>query len=447
MTTSDTSSSNDQKVEIEKGTFRKLYAAISLMSFSNGVYAPFIGIYAAEIGFGYSEMGTLRAVGNVTPTLLQPVWGGLSDRYANRKLFIVIGLIFASLLLPTFLYIQTPVELILLYGLQSVFLSMTIPTWNALLGGLIPEEKRGTLLSKINTFGSIWSLVATILSGALMTLIVTSSVREVYVIPFYLSAISGILASVVVVFIKEPTIKNKKNKSTGFMLKKIGINKHFKKLLLASIVYSGGMSMIWPYFPIILVNIIHASKIEISLQNALQFLMLILLQPYFGRIIDRVGRKPIIVLSRFLLVPVPFILLFATNMIPIYIIALIAGVSFAMLNNAILAYIFDVSPPEEQASYVAIYNVVTGILFFFGSLVGGFLGDYFSLFVNPYIAMEIVIVVCGVLRLIGSFFYLSLEEPKVYKKTLRAEFMQVIRNVKRSIVHFLDVAKPNLSLK
>jgi len=144
---------------------------------------------------------------------------------------------------------------------------------------------------------------------------------------------------------------------------------------------------------------------------------------------------------------VPFILLFATNMIPIYIIALIAGVSFAMLNNAILAYIFDVSPPEEQASYVAIYNVVTGILFFFGSLVGGFLGDYFSLFVNPYIAMEIVIVVCGVLRLIGSFFYLSLEEPKVYKKTLRAEFMQVIRNVKRSIVHFLDVAKPNLSLK
>ncbi len=410
---------------------RKVYLATSLSGFSSGLYVPFVGIYAAELGFNYGEMGLLRSVGNVAPNLFQPLFGYLSDKFANRKLFVIIGYFFSSLLIPLFLFIRTPIELVILYGVQSIFASIAIPAWNALLSELIPEKIRGTILGKIGSLLSIWSMISTIISGVIMTFIAFNGVKETYTIPFYLSALTGILSAVIVIFLREPAKKENSRKTPKLLLKIINDNAYFRNLLLASIIFSFGMSLIWPYFPIVFVRVIHATKLEISLQSALQSIIVIVLQPYFGKLADRVGRTVLIKISRFFFPAVPILLFLARDMTYIYVISILAGIGFAMASSSVLAYLFDIAPPEEQASYIAMYNVATGIVFFTGSLIGGYIGVFLEPFYGKLWAMYLVLFISAILRLFGSFAYLTLKEPKKYKHTLKEELTTQLKSLKQ----------------
>ncbi|MGQ4833520.1 MAG: MFS transporter [Candidatus Asgardarchaeia archaeon] len=422
---------NDNETATLSTELKKVYLATSLSGFSTGLYVPFVGIYAAELGFTYGEMGLLRSVGNVAPNLFQPLFGYLSDRFAKRKTFVIIGYFFSSILIPLFLFARLPIDLIFLYGIQSIAASIAIPAWNALLSELIPEKLRGTILGKIGALLSIWSMISTVVSGVIMTFIAFDSVKATYTIPFYLSAVTGILSACIVIFLKEPKRNINSKRTPKLLLRIIRDNNYFSRLLLASVIFSFGMSLIWPYFPIIFVRIIHASKLEISLQSALQSIIIIVLQPYFGKLADKVGRTPLIKISRFFFPAVPILLLLAKDMTLIYVISIIAGFGFAISSSPLIAYIFDIAPNEEQASYIAMYNVVTGIIFFTGSLVGGYLGEYLKPFYGELWAMYLVLIISALLRIVGSFIYLTLKEPKEYRTTLKAELVTQLRSLKQ----------------
>ncbi|MEX2701831.1 MAG: MFS transporter [Candidatus Baldrarchaeota archaeon] len=68
-----------------------IYATAGLTAFSGGLYQPYLNIYAVEIGATYSEMGIITSVSNAAPTILQPIWGALSDKKVKRKPFIFWG--------------------------------------------------------------------------------------------------------------------------------------------------------------------------------------------------------------------------------------------------------------------------------------------------------------------------------------------------------------------
>jgi MFS family permease len=42
----------------------------------------------------------------------------------------------------------------------------------------------------------------------------------------------------------------------------------------------------------------------------------------------------------------------------------------------VTAYLLDVAPQEHRGSFTAIFNLILGIVTFFGSLIGGYLSDY-----------------------------------------------------------------------
>ena len=411
---------------------KKVYAVQSLNGFSNGLYFPFMTIFAVERGLTYSELGWFRSIGNVMPNLLQPLFGGLSDKLGKRKYFAAIGFSLSVIVLPFFIVLQTPLEIILLYGLQALFISMAFPTWNSLISLIIPEEKRGEELGKLGSIASLWSLISTIVAGVLMTLITFGGSTEEYILPFYLAAVSGILASIIVLFIREPATDTK---STHFppILRIMSRKGYFRDFLIISAIFSFSMSMAWPYFAVILVNFQHASKLAISIHSAINVIPMILFQSHFGKLSDRIGRKPLLLYSRLILPGIPLLYVFAPNMFIIYIASFIGGISMAMGFNAAFAYMYDVSPPEERGAYIAVYNFVTGIAFFLGSLMGGYLGDYFSVLFGLVGAVFAVMFISSALRLISAVLYFKLKEPKLYNSTFRREIGAFIKRIQRLI--------------
>ena len=101
---------------------KKLIAFRSLIIAAGAtVAASFVGVYGVMIGATAAEMGWLQSSSNSLSNLGQILWGRISDRVGKRKPFLVSGSVILAVLWFMLPYSRTPVNLIVLYSLISIF--------------------------------------------------------------------------------------------------------------------------------------------------------------------------------------------------------------------------------------------------------------------------------------------------------------------------------------
>lgn len=123
---------------------------------------------------------------------------------------------------------------------------------------------------------------------------------------------------------------------------------------------------------------------------------------------------------------VPLMYAVATHAIMIYMANALAGFSVATSVNSITAYIFDIAPEKERGAHLAVFNTFTGIIYFFGALTSGLLGDSMALVMGAHFAVFSMMVLSAVLRLISSSLYLMLREPREYSSNMRMELRSLV---------------------
>jgi len=403
----------------------------------------------------FAELGAFRSVGNIAPTVLQPIWGGASDKVGNRKAFVSFGLLSGLLFVYLFLWAATPIDMILLYAIQSILLSIQIPTWLSLVGGLMGENNRGDQLGKLGLVTNIASLLATLASGFLagmpgilpwlrssfgeFGLILFPTVemwREAYYLPFFLTAIFGITASILSISIHEKAKSSNGPRKFPPIIKLLSQPNDFRKFSFVAVFFSFAMSMAWPYFIVVQRDWLGGTILEIAIASAIMTASMVIFSIPFGKLSDRVGRKPLIVLGRMLLFIVPIMYAFAWNMYIIYAANFLAGFTTAASMNAITAYIYDIAPPEERGAHIAVYNTFTGLIYTGGALLAGVIGQVILIVMgSEYFSVFIMLIASGILRFITSFFYLLIKEPKQYSSTLKLEVMAVIQRRRHDTDH------------
>jgi MFS family permease len=427
----------------------KAFVVGALTQFALGLHAPFLQTYLVDMQnylYGvknFAELGAFRSVGNVAPTVLQPVWGGASDKVGHRKAFVAFGTMMGLVLVYLFLWAATPIDMIVLYAIQSVLFSIQIPTWLSLVGGLMGEKNRGDELGKLGLVTNIASFLATLASGFLAgmpgilpwlrssmgnigpVLFPTVEVwREAFYLPFFLTAIVGISASLLSITIKEKSKPNNSPRKFPPMHRLLSQPSDFRKFSFVGVFFSFAMSMAWPYFIVVQRDWLGGSILEIAIASAVMTASTIIFTIPFGRLSDRVGRKPLILLGRMSLFVVPIMYAFAWAMWIVYVANFIAGFTMAASMNAIIAYIYDVAPEEERGAHLAVYNTFTGIMYTLGSFLAGIFGQIILItFGSEYLSVFIMLLASGVLRVIAAFFYLLIKEPKEYRSTLKGEVM------------------------
>ncbi len=116
-----------------------------------------------------------------------------------------------------------------------------------------------------------------------------------------------------------------------------------------------------------------ASPAVITLLMASYSLMQFLFAPVWGRLSDRIGRRPIILMS-LAVSTAGYALLAVADTLPLVFAArILAGIGNANIPTA-QAYIADVTRPEERARGMGLVGMAFGLGFVFGPALGGFLG-------------------------------------------------------------------------
>ncbi|MCK4901692.1 MAG: MFS transporter, partial [Anaerolineales bacterium] len=146
-------------VDVRNPQMFPLYLRSSGYAASVGFAHPFTGVYALSLGATGGQLGLLTSISNLLMNLFQVPFGNLSDKFGQRKGFIIIGGVLASLLWFPMLFITEPWQLIVILAIQSIFGAMAAPAWLALIADIAPIDKRGELSAIINALASIGTLL------------------------------------------------------------------------------------------------------------------------------------------------------------------------------------------------------------------------------------------------------------------------------------------------
>jgi len=416
-------STNEQAIN-GPTSLRPLYLRSVIASFGNGVMAPYTTVYAVQLGASPSEMGWFRSLTNLSASVMQVPWGNVSDKLGSRVPFIVLGSILSSLLWLPMIYVRTSGELVALAVAQAFISSMVAPAWSALIGDMVPHSGRGSVTATINAAASFGSILATLMSGYVMT-IVGGTLSQMYMIPLILAAVFGFTASFTMLTLREK--REARPRQWGSWRSLLRGNPNFRTFCLISVAHSFFMAMAWPIFPITVVKVIKADTMQIAYLSVIQGSVSLIVRRFVGRLVDRAGRKPLIVFGRAGIVLVPVIYAIATSVYYLYVVDLFIGIVIAAVEIAVFAYLLDIIPEEQRAGSFALFNTFNGLSTFLGSLVGGYLADMAaSIGFAELASLQLVYAISAVGRLGGGLLYAKIKEPYKYPSTMREELAKIM---------------------
>ncbi|WP_425252658.1 TCR/Tet family MFS transporter [Janthinobacterium sp. NFX145] len=138
-----------------------------------------------------------------------------------------------------------------------------------------------------------------------------------------------------------------------------------------------GIGLIFPILPALLRDVTHADNVApyIGIMTALYALMQFIFAPVLGALSDRLGRRPVLLLSLAGAAVNYLFLAFAPSLWMLLLGRAIAGLTSANVSVA-TAYITDISAENQRARRFGLLNAMFGAGFIIGPVLGGALGDY-----------------------------------------------------------------------
>jgi len=171
--------------------FLLLSAVFALGSFSYS----FLLVYAEDFGFKETFIPVLYLIFTAIASLMSLPFGKLADKL-NRKAVLVLSYLFWGLTCLGFIYIESYTGVMLLFVLYGLHKAAIDPIQRTFVSELAPTSYRASMLGAFQMIVGLCALPASVIAGLLW-------VSFDKFTPFYFSLGLTILATVLILFVKE----------------------------------------------------------------------------------------------------------------------------------------------------------------------------------------------------------------------------------------------------
>jgi len=355
--------------------------------------------------------------------ITQPIIGGISDSIQKRKVFIIAGI--SILTISTFGYILSTnyTILLLLRATQGIGVGMTVPVSTALITEYSYESEinnSGENLGYFNTFRLIGFGSGPVVAGSIYQYgpyqTIIGSVSGVNTALLVSCLFSFIALMIVFRFVEETTIERDDSTEEesersifGQMAYVLSPRSSIASTPINPVFILGGATFILAASIALFATLetpintrLDQTSLVFSIQFSLGIFGNVLFQVPAGRLSDRIGRKPVLLVGFLILVPVMFAHGLVESSLQMSVVRFLLGTSVALFFPASLALAGEISPTKSGL----VLSVLTSSFSFgvaAGPLLAGFLYDI-GTYTTPFFVMGSVSAVV-VVSLFLWYFY------------------------------------------
>jgi len=395
---------------------KALFGTGAAQNFSESLNRRYINLFAVAIGSTVSQMGYLRAAQSLSRNILQLLWGRMIDRHGKR-VFIAVGRLLGGVILAAIIFVRTPSWLIPLVIGASICTSLAMPSWSSLLGDYTAYSTRGETIGRINAISQAGGLAAMISAFFISINQLDETTPESFTWVLAMAAAMSIMSGVLILFAGE---KPPVPESRRLEMSKVFRDPRLRRYLIFNTVYGVSMSFAWPLFPFVVVDKLAMKIWQVAAYSICSAVFSSISQRYIGTLMDRSGRRPVIVFSRVAMSLAPLVYAFATSWVHIFMAEVILGVGLGAWMSSGPTYIIDMAPEELRATYLATNTTVFGISAFIGSLASGYITDNFFAVGGSFEGINLGLMISAALRFSTGLLYLKVYET-FPKPSIRTE--------------------------
>jgi predicted MFS family arabinose efflux permease len=363
-----------------------------LSPIANGVTGNMVNVFFKNhLGGSASALGMLVAFVNLT-AVLHLVSIFIYNRLSSIKAYWWINHVIARILgaTPAFVAIyvlmggnkQTGINAILIcLALAWVFYNSATSGWFAWMTSLIPENMRASY------FGRRAAIVFAVgmLIFFLMTLaldIFHEHAFVVFAVFFLLAGIGGVFDVSMFLFIPEPKSALVNVPLSWQMVVEPVTHSNFRRFLLGLGLFMFSTNVLAPFVGPYLTapDGIGAPNIWLGILTLNAQLAYMASVSYWGMIMDRLGRKPVVLLgSLYFLSGIGWFFISPNNYVFIIpVMAMLMGILGPAIFEGANQLMMTLAPPRNRTTYISWYFAIVGVANASGAILGGFLSDALS---------------------------------------------------------------------
>ena len=364
-----------------RGLPRNVFA-IGLVSLLNDasseIIYPLLPVFlATSLGASAKAIGTIEGLAESISSLLKLFAGYLSDRLAKRKSLVVAGYTLASVARPLLAFAQTWTQVLAIRLTDRVGKGIRTAPRDAMIADTVRTEQRGLAFGFHRAMDHCGAVIGPIIGYVLVVLFVANSrlpTTGEFSKIFIVASIPALLAVIVaVVFMRESPVKAPRGTEV-VKLSLRGFDSNFKRFLVVLALFT--LSNSSDSFLILRAIDSGVSVAMVPLLWAAHHAMKVLSSLLGGDLSDRLGRKRLIVSGWVLYAAVYAGFAFATNKASLWVLFLIYGIYFGLVEGAEKALVADLVRPEQRGTAYGLYNLAFGITVFPASLLMGMIWDW-----------------------------------------------------------------------
>ncbi len=370
-------------------------AAVFLIGLGEELWQKFLPKYLEALGATTPVIGLFGTAHDFFDAIYQYPGGWLADHLGRRRAFLIF-ITLASIGYLVYLISPSWPYVFLGLALAMAWQSMASPAIFAVIGDSLPPERRAMGFTLQSILKRVPIVIAPLAGGAL---IASHGIVQGVHIGLLITLGFAAATAVIVSRIKIPIQRGASTNIRGVWRSFHGA---LKRLLISDVIIRMCEGMTGVFIVLYVINVKRLSAAGYGTLIAIQMITSIVVYIPAGKIADRVGRKPFVILTFVCFALFPLAIIAAPNF-GWLVVAFIIGGLREIGEPARKAMIVDFARDELRARSVGLYYLIRSLSITPAAAVGGFLWQ-----VSPGIPF----IVAGCIGIVGTLVFAATVEER-----------------------------------
>lgn len=289
--------------------------------------------------------------------------------------------------------------------------------WVTWMGDLVPERVRGRYFGRRTALTTLGAVLATLIAGTFLDKARGSGLPGLGLAALALtSCVLGALSTAVMALKHEPVHHPPSHFEPSRVLQPLR-DRPARRFLIYGISWSAALGLAGPFFSLYLLEDVKLGFTLVALHGSATALSRMLAAPLWGRLIDRLGARPVLSACTLGLVLSPLLWVLAGPGCwwPLVLDSLLSGALLGGHGLASFALPLAVAPARERPFYHAAFAMTGGAAFALASAAGGalvqFLPAQLLLLGQPCSALQLLFLLAATARGLAALLSLRLMAP------------------------------------